>query len=89
METDYLNQIKSKPIAPKSKIPVEVLLTCKKDGKMIPMFIKWENGCIYQIEKIVDIKPRGINNIIYHIMVQNKRTTLYYENRLWMVEMKA
>lgn len=55
---------------------------------MTPLFIKWKSGCIYKIDKIMDIKPKGTNKILYKIVVNNKKTTLYYDNKVWLVDEK-
>lgn len=59
------------------RIPVEVTLKTNMDGKMTPLFIKWRNGCIYEIEKILDIKPRGMNRIEYKVMINGKNCKIF------------
>lgn len=88
METDYMNFVDIKNIEKKQKTPVEVTIKVKTNGKMLPMFIKWKSGCIYKIDKILDIKPKGTNKILYKIIVNNKKTTLYYDNKVWLVDEK-
>ncbi|MDO4362890.1 MAG: hypothetical protein Q4C99_00045 [Clostridia bacterium] len=88
METDYMNIVTDKSVKPKTKIPVEVALICNISGKMTPLYIKWKSGCIYKIDKIMDIKPKGTNKILYKIVVNNKKTTLYYDNKVWLVDEK-
>lgn len=88
METDYMNFVDIKNIEKKQKTPVEVVLTCNISGKMTPLFIKWKSGCIYKIDKVLDIKPKGANKILYKIIVNNKKTTLYYDNKVWLVDEK-
>lgn len=89
METDYMNQITANKREPKPKIPIEVMLKCMTDGKMLPLCIKWQNGCIYEIERIIDIKPRGPYSAIYKVMINGKQRCLYYENKKWLVESKG
>ncbi len=73
----------------KPKTPIEVTLKCMTDGKMLPLFIKWQNGCIYEIERVIDIKPRGPYSVIYKVIINGKKHCLYYENKKWLVEAKG
>lgn len=89
METDYMNQITAKKQDTKPKTPIEVTLKCMTDGKMLPLFIKWQNGCIYEIERVIDIKPREPYSVIYKVIINGKKRCLYYENKKWLVESKG
>ena len=42
----------AKPI----KVYVKVKVVFGEDGKMRPRALEWEDGCIYKIEKIKDVK---------------------------------
>ena len=89
METDYMNQITANNRVPQPKILIAVRLKGSTDGNMFPLCIKWQNGCIYEIERIIDIKPRGPYSVIYKVMINGKQRCLYYENKKWLVESKG
>ncbi|MCI6360591.1 MAG: hypothetical protein MR773_01860 [Eubacterium coprostanoligenes] len=89
METDYMGMISMQPQAPKPKIPVEITLTCNTQGKMNPLFLKWKTGCIYKIDDILDIKPRGTNRVDYKVMINGRKTNHYYIDKLWLVDEKG
>lgn len=89
METDYMDRVSPPKKEEMQRIPVEVTLKTNMDGKMTPLFIKWRNGCIYEIEKILDIKPRGMNRIEYKVMINGKNTYLYFNNYKWLVQTKG
>ncbi|MCI6361113.1 MAG: hypothetical protein MR773_04580 [Eubacterium coprostanoligenes] len=88
METDYIDMIKAHPCPPKPKIPVEVVLKTNIEGKMTPLFIKWKNGCLYEVEKVVDIKPKGPDRILYKLRINKQNCDLFYEKRKWYVNEK-
>lgn len=89
METDYMNFVDIKNIEKKQKTPVEVTIKVKTNGKMLPMFVKWKNGSIYEIEKIIDIKPKGMHKAIYKVMINGKITKLYFNEDIWLVDSKG
>lgn len=84
-----MGSISKTPKVPSAKVPVAIVLECKADGKMIPKFLKWKNGCIYKIDEVLDIKPKGANRFFYKVMINGKKTNLYYDNHIWLVDAKG
>lgn len=58
------------------KVFVEVSVVFDLDGKMIPKALRWEDGRMYQIDKVLDSRSGYPKNwgIGYSMPVKNKRT---------------
>ena len=73
------------------KVFVEVNVKCDTEGSMIPLSITWEDGRLFEIDKVTDIrkaaslKAGGIG-VRYTIMTNRKQTYLWYEDGGWFVE---
>ena len=40
-----------------NKIFIEVLAKFNTEGKILPVMIMWEDGSLYKIDKVVDVRP--------------------------------
>lgn len=75
------------------KVFIEVTAKFDIDGNITPLYIKWEDGRIYQIDKILD-KQRaaslkaGGQGTRYTCKIEGKQTYLFYEEPKWFVEAK-
>ena len=73
------------------KVFVEVNVKFDSEGSMIPLSITWEDGRLFEIDKVTDIrkaaslKAGGIG-VRYTIMTNRKQTYLWYEEPRWFVE---
>ena len=73
------------------KVFVEVNVKFDSEGSMIPLSITWEDGRLFEIDKVTDIrkaaslKAGGIG-VRYTIMTNRKQTYLGYEEPRWFVE---
>lgn len=76
------------------KVFVEVTLKQDKDGKKHPLSILWEDGHIYEIDKLKDVcraaslKVGGCG-IRYTVVICGKETFLFEEDGKWFVEAKV
>ena len=75
------------------KIFVEVHVKFDLNGNMIPESILWEDGRVFEIDKVLSAKKAaslkvGGIGMRYTIMVNGKQTYLWYEDPLWFVEGK-
>ncbi len=75
------------------KVYVEVVVEFNIDGKMIPKFLRWEDGTIYEIDKILDERraaslKAGGQGIRYLCRIHGKERYLFYETPKWFVEVK-
>ena len=70
---------------------MSVNLDVDKEGVYHPRFIRWENGRIFQIEKLTykcraSSKEVGGGGIRYTVMICGKETFLFHEGDKWFVE---
>ncbi|AMJ41017.1 hypothetical protein [Anaerotignum propionicum] len=75
------------------KVYVEVVVEFNIDGKMIPKSLKWDDGTIYSIDKILDERraaslKAGGQGIRYLCRIHGKEKYLFYEKPKWFVEVK-
>lgn len=75
------------------KVYVEVTTKFDTDGIMMPVSFIWEDGTVYQIDRIkakercVSRKAGG-TGIMYTVMVDGKECHLFYEFDKWFMERK-
>ena len=77
------------------KIYVDVAAEFTPDGQMLPLWIRWEDGKRYMIDKVkhyekaASRKAGGIG-LRYTVMIQGQERYLFYEgNYQWFVEAKT
>lgn len=73
---------------------VAVVARFDMQGVITPLSIEWEDGRIYEIDKVLDVRPAaslkaGGNGIRYICMICGQRRNLYYENPAWFVPAKG
>ena len=76
------------------KIYVDVNVEFQKDGTLIPRYIIWDGGKVYEIQKVTDVRRAaslvaGATGIRYTIYIDGYESHLYFgDNRRWFVEGK-
>ena len=69
---------------------VEVILRQERSGKIIPMYICWENGKQYKIDKVLRAERRasavGGCGMRYTCMIEGKQRNLFLEKDKWFIE---
>ena len=76
-----------------TKVYVSVNLDVNEEGVLIPKFIRWQNGCIFMIDRIkskgraASTKVHG-GGIRYTVVIKNKESFLFNEGNKWFVEAK-
>ena len=75
------------------KVYVETTIKIDKNGKIRPLSIKWEDGHIFKIDKIIDTRNAastkvGGCGIRYTIRIKGNETYLFSEDNKWFVEAK-
>ena len=74
------------------KIYVEVNAYFSTDGEIVPKSILWEDGRVFEIQRITDIRRAanlraGGTGIRFTCIIEGAEKHLYYENgRKWFVE---
>ena len=75
------------------KVYVEVTAKFDINGNITPLAVIWEDGTIYEIDKVVDkrraasLKAGGIG-VRYTCRILGQESYLFYENPKWFVEAK-
>jgi len=74
------------------KVYVEVCVRFDRDGNMTPISVTWENGKVYSIDKVVDVRSFGgymdRELLRYIVSIGKSKTKLFYEDPAWYVERK-
>ena len=73
------------------KVIVEVYAHFDAYGTLTPKKIKWEDGRVFTIDRILDIRraaslKAGGQGIRYTCRIQNKETYLFFDDPVWFVE---
>lgn len=73
------------------KIYVKVIAEFDTDGTITPLSIQWENGTVYNIDKVTDARRRaslraGGTGIRYTCIIRRQERYLYFEDPKWFVE---
>lgn len=86
-----------------AKVYVGVYAAFDAEGRMLPKELTWEDGTIYEIDRVLDIRPAaamkaGGQGDRYTISVRGQRSYLFFERNefragdslgRWFVERKA
>lgn len=75
------------------KAYVSVNLDVDQEGAYHPRYIRWENGRIYQIDRILykcraSSKKVGGGGIRYTVLIKGHESYLFREGEKWFVEAK-
>ncbi|MCR5794704.1 MAG: hypothetical protein K6G61_05095 [Solobacterium sp.] len=69
---------------------IDVVLYQKRNGDITPLYLYWEDGKKYRIDKILSVERRasqvGGCGIRYACMICGKRRNLYMEKDKWFIE---
>lgn len=78
-----------------NKVYVDVTAVFSKEGQLKPVSVIWQDGHIYEIQRITDIRraaslKAGGVGMRYTCIIDGKETHLFYEdNNMWFVEGRA
>ncbi len=72
---------------------VEVIAKFDTNGAMQPTAIVWEDGKVFAIERVIDVRQAaslkvGGQGTRYLCRIRNKETYLFFEMGKWFVEAK-
>ncbi|MDD5952485.1 MAG: hypothetical protein PUC32_02345 [Oscillospiraceae bacterium] len=73
------------------KIFVEVIAKTDVDGNVLPLSLRWQDGTIYEIDRVLDVRraaslKAGGMGIRYTVRIRGKERFLFYEKPRWFVE---
>ena len=65
-----------------------------EDGTIMPLAIHWNEGELYEIDRVIDIRPcaslkAGGAGIRYTCMIQGHQKYIWLEESKWFVEAKS
>jgi len=79
------------------KVYVSVLAEVDMEGNIEPVSFVWEDGCTYEIDKVMEVRPAaslkaGGAGMRYLVKVRNRQTYMYLEEShgltRWFMERK-
>ena len=66
------------------RVYIEVCATFDENGDMRPLHLKWEDGLIYEIDKLIDVRraasAAGSMGIRYTVKIMGQLRHLFYED---------
>lgn len=73
---------------------VDVIVRYYPDGRIIPLAIYWAEGQMYEIDRVLDIRPAaslkaGGAGMRYTCRIQGHETYIWLEENKWFVEAKG
>ncbi|HOO25731.1 MAG TPA: hypothetical protein PKW24_03895 [Clostridiales bacterium] len=76
------------------KVYVDVLIRHEKNGKITPLALTWENGEVYEIDRVTQIckaasLKAGGAGLRFTCRIRNRETYLFLEDDKWFVEGKS
>ena len=75
-----------------NKVYVDVTAEFSKDGNLVPKSFRWEDGQVYEIERIKDVRraaslKAGGVGMRYTCVIGGQEKHLFYEdNNMWFME---
>ena len=75
-----------------NKVYVDVTAELSKDGDLVPKSFRWEDGQVYEIERIKDVRraaslKAGGVGMRYTCVIGGQEKHLFYEdNNMWFME---
>ncbi len=73
------------------KTYVEVTAAFSPEGTVIPLSIKWQDGTIYEVDRVLDIRraaalKAGGCGLRYTCRIRGQQTYLFLDEDRWFVE---
>ncbi|NLC34750.1 MAG: hypothetical protein GX760_05750 [Erysipelothrix sp.] len=69
---------------------VNIIAEIDKQGRIKPLYLRWDNQELYQIDKIIEVRQAvskvGGNGLLYVVRIQNQNRRLFYEINRWFIE---
>ena len=66
------------------RVYVELLARYSKDGTMMPAVLKWEDGQLYEIDRVLDVRraasEAGSMGVRYTVRIMGQKRHLFYED---------
>ena len=81
-------------IESREKRYVKVVSATDEDGRVTPLSVEWEDGCVYEIDRVLDVRQAaslkvGGTGVRYLVRIGKATTYLFHEDPRWFVEEKV
>lgn len=75
------------------RVYVKVVAECDENGKIRPLRLEWENGRIYEVDRVLDVRrsaatKAGGHGIRYTVRINGHETYIFQDEGRWFVESK-
>ena len=81
------------------RVYVETRVNFSEDGDMVPVHIKWKDGLVYEIDRVLDVRraasAAGSMGIRYTVKIMGQERRIFFEDTYsdtgrprWFVETK-
>ena len=75
------------------KVYVDVTLRQDKYGTRVPLFVTWEDGTRYEIDRVLDVRRAaatkvGGTGVRFTVRIMGRVTYLFDDGERWFVEAK-
>lgn len=75
------------------RVYVEVTVQFTPEGQMLPLTIRWEDGTVYQIDRVLEIRraaalKAGGCGLRYRCRIGRAESYLFWDDTRWFVESK-
>lgn len=72
---------------------VSVVLRCDTNGQLEPQQIHWDDGRVFEIDRVLDVRKRaslkaGGSGLRYTVRILGRERYLYLEENRWFVEVE-
>ena len=76
------------------KAYVSVIAQFGREGKILPLQIEWEDGRVFCVDRVLEIRPAaslkaGGHGLRYTCRIAGRQTHLFLEENRWFVEKKV
>ena len=73
------------------KVYIEVAAVFSPEGQVMPRQIRWEDGTLFQVDRVVDIRraaatKAGGCGLRYTVRIGDRQTYLFLDEDRWFVE---
>ncbi len=69
---------------------IDVVSLSRKDGEVTPIFVCWDDGSKYRIDKVISRDIRGLENgeciVRYECLMSGQRKILFQETDRWFIQ---
>ncbi|MDH6367753.1 MULTISPECIES: hypothetical protein [unclassified Breznakia] len=69
---------------------IKVITMCDEHGTLTPIYIIWNNGAKYKIDKILEVRKAaskvGGCGILYRCRIGKSERSIFYEINRWFIE---